>query len=34
MELYDAEVAEQNAMEQEPPANIGAPVIGDVMIAS
>jgi hypothetical protein len=33
MELYNAEVAEQNAMEQEPPANIYAPVIRDVMIA-
>jgi hypothetical protein len=32
MERYDAEVAERNAMEQEPPANINAPVISDVMI--
>ncbi len=33
MELYNAKVAEQNAMEQEPPANIDAPIISDVMIA-
>jgi hypothetical protein len=33
MELYDAEAAEQNAMEQEPPSKINAPVISDVMIA-
>jgi hypothetical protein len=33
MELYDTKVAEQNAMEQEPPADIDAPVISDVMIA-
>ncbi len=33
MELYDAKVAKQNAKEQEPPANIDASVISDVMIA-
>jgi hypothetical protein len=33
MELYDAEVAERNAMEQEPPADINAPIISDVIIA-
>jgi hypothetical protein len=33
MELYNAKVAEQNAMEQEPPADIDAPVISDIMIA-
>jgi hypothetical protein len=33
MVLYDAKVAERNAMEQDPPANIDAPVISDVMIA-
>jgi hypothetical protein len=33
MELYDAKVKEQNAMEQEPPANIDASVISDAMIA-
>jgi hypothetical protein len=33
MELYDAKVAERNAMEHEPPANIDAPVISDVIIA-
>ncbi len=33
MELYNAKVVEQNAMEQEPPANINAPIISGVMIA-
>jgi hypothetical protein len=33
VELYNAEVAEQNAMEQEPPAKIDAPIVSDVMIA-
>jgi hypothetical protein len=33
MELYDAKVAEQNAMEQELPAKIDAPIISDLMIA-
>jgi hypothetical protein len=33
MELYDAEVAEQNAMEQEPSADTNASDISDVMIA-
>jgi hypothetical protein len=33
MELYNAKVAEQNAMEQEPIAEINAPIISDVMIA-
>ncbi len=33
MELYNAEVGEQNAMEHESPADINAPVISDVMIA-
>ncbi len=32
MKLYDAKVAEQNAMKPEPPANIDAPVTSDVMI--
>ena len=34
MELYGAEVAEQNAMEHEPPPNINASVNSDVMIAN
>ncbi len=34
MELYNAEVVEQNAMEQEPPSKIDAPIISDIMIAS
>jgi hypothetical protein len=33
MGIYNGKVAEQNAMEQEPPAEIDAPVISDVMIA-
>ncbi len=33
MELYIAKVEEWNAMEQEPPAKIDAPIISDVMIA-
>jgi hypothetical protein len=33
MELYNAKVEEQNAIDQEPPAKIDAPVISDVMIA-
>ncbi len=33
MKLYDTKIAEQNSMEHEPPANINAPVISDVMIA-
>jgi hypothetical protein len=33
MELYKAKVAEQNAMEHKPPADIDAPVTSDVMIA-
>jgi hypothetical protein len=33
MDLYNAEVAEQNAMEQEPPVDINAPVVSDVLIA-
>ncbi len=33
MELYDAKVVEPNAMEQEPPADIDASAINDVMIA-
>ncbi len=33
MELYDGKVAEQNALEEEPPASIDAPIISDVMIA-
>jgi hypothetical protein len=32
MELYVAKVAEQNAMEQEPPSKIDAPVVSDVLI--
>ncbi len=34
MELEDAGGAARNAMEQEPPANINASIISDVMIAS
>jgi hypothetical protein len=33
MELYNSQVVEQNAMEQEPPASIHAPIISDVIIA-
>jgi hypothetical protein len=33
MELYNAEVVEQNSMEQEPPSKINAPVISDVISA-
>jgi hypothetical protein len=33
MELYDTKFSEQKDMEQEPPANIDAPVTSDVMIA-
>jgi hypothetical protein len=33
MELYNAKVVEQNAMDQEPPAKIDALVISNVMIA-
>jgi hypothetical protein len=34
MELYDTKVAEQNAMEHEPPPNIDASVNSDVMITN